>query len=130
MSRSPAGLAALLGEDIGEVVEAAGGGVGVSVPVGVSSGRVASALEEIRWAKENIESLALKGEAPSDFAWLLMRRLSESNEFFEKFVFTFFPKLLPKDAGEGEAEGEVDGSVTVGMIERVMAEREKAMSAG
>jgi len=130
-SRKPAELAALLGVD---------GGVGVedgfvepveSVVAGVvPSGRVASALEEVRWAKENIGGLASRGEAPSEFAWLLRCRLVESKEFFEKFVFTFFPKLLPRDAGEGDEVEGVDGSVTLGMIERIAAEREKAMSAG
>jgi len=141
VNRSPAGLAALLGVDAGgvddgfvEPVEPVGAAVAgyvagpVSAASAVSSGRVASALEEVRWAKENIGGLAVRGEAPSEFAWLLRCRLVESKEFFEKFVFTFFPKLLPKDAGEGDEAEDVDGGVTVGMIERIAAEREKAMS--
>jgi hypothetical protein len=134
--KSPSELAALLGVDVGgggdDPVEAVvermrTGPVAVSA---VPAGRVASALEEVRWAKENIGGLASRGEAPSEFAWLLRCRLVESKEFFEKFVFTFFPKLLPRDAGEGDEGEDVDGGVTLGMIERIVAERDKAISAG
>jgi len=86
-----------------------------------------SALDEIRWAKENLASGGKRG-APSEFAVLIRDRMLESKEFLDKFVFTFYPKLLPKDAGNGETVESLDGKETVDIIGKLLAIRAEAES--
>jgi len=84
-----------------------------------------SALDEIRWAKDNLAGA--KSKAPSEFAVLMRDRMKESKEFFDKFIFTFYPKLLPKDAGDEIGGGAADGTMVVDIIERVLRSRDSAI---
>lgn len=76
-----------------------------------------SALDEIRWAKENLQN---RKKGPTGFATEMRDRMSENKAFFDKFVFTFYPKLLPKDAGEETGDViVVDGVSALEAIDRM-----------
>ena len=88
----------------------------------------ATELEIVRWVARAIDDPHVKpSQCPDPFAWTLLRQCRGDPSFCSSFIEKLWSKLIPSrsqlDQGDTKA---VDGQVTMDLIDRITAMRDKA----
>ena len=84
--------------------------------------------EVVRWVARNISVRRPNpAECPDPFAWTLLRMCREDPSFTTWFVDKLWSKLIPSRSQlDTKQVNDIDGRVTVELIERIQATRDKA----
>lgn len=93
-------------------------------------GKSGSEPEIIRWVARHVDHPSPSpADCPDPFAWTLLRECRGSRAFLVAFIEKQWAKLIPSRAQLDSDQGvDFDGKVTINMIDKILAMKERAES--